>query len=363
MSDDIEYLANYKPNQLYTNPGKAGAYATIAGESESEEVIAEIDITNRCKLAVSAFYVNDRKDFGTFKLTKLKWHKTYGWQLDERIQINSFQLAQIKEFLTIISNLDLSDAQKTRLSLDNINVAALGSLLSSSKGVELVRELAETPELHHDIYAVAAKREALAEFETKLQSQVSEGEWQTFFEANSWIFGHGLNYIFLDKVAPKLTAATTGSTFDRPGKIVDALMRTRAEVSQYVLVEIKKNGTDLLRQVATPYRPGCWGVSDEVSNAVTQIQKTAFEFARGRFRDGMKGSDGTDTGETVYSIEPRSYLVVGDLTQLQGNDDKIACFELYRRNIRSPEILTFDELFYRARFIVENISRDKHAVG
>ncbi len=333
MSDDIEYLANYKPNQLYTNPGKAGAYATIAGESESEEVIAEIDITNRCKLAVSAFYVNDRKDCSLIRFSEAMVPQENMW------------------------------VQKTRLSLDNINVAALGSLLSSSKGVELVRELAETPELHHDIYAVAAKREALAEFETKLQSQVSEGEWQTFFEANSWIFGHGLNYIFLDKVAPKLTAATTGSTFDRPGKIVDALMRTRAEVSQYVLVEIKKNGTDLLRQVATPYRPGCWGVSDEVSNAVTQIQKTAFEFARGRFRDGMKGSDGTDTGETVYSIEPRSYLVVGDLTQLQGNDDKIACFELYRRNIRSPEILTFDELFYRARFIVENISRDKHAVG
>ena len=38
------------------------------------------------------------------------------------------------------------------------------------------------------------------------------------------------------------------------------------------------------------------------------------------------------------------------------NDDKVACFELYRRNIRSPEILTFDELYYRAGCIVENIS-------
>jgi hypothetical protein len=27
---------------------------------------------------------------------------------------------------------------------------------------------------------------------------------------------------------------------------------------------------------------------------------------------------------------------------------KVACFELYRRNIRSPEILTFDELYYYA---------------
>jgi hypothetical protein len=34
---------------------------------------------------------------------------------------------------------------------------------------------------------------------------------------------------------------------------------------------------------------------------------------------------------------------------------KVACFELYRRNIRSPEILTFDELYYRASRIVENL--------
>jgi len=51
-------------------------------------------------------------------------------------------------------------------------------------------------------------------------------------------------------------------------------------------------------------------------------------------------------------------LVVGNTSELKGNDDKIACFELYRRNIRSPEILTFDELLYRARYIVENISRE-----
>jgi hypothetical protein len=31
-------------------------------------------------------------------------------------------------------------------------------------------------------------------------------------------------------------------------------------------------------------------------------------------------------------------------------------FELFRRNITSPEILTFDELYERAKFIVEQES-------
>ena len=91
---------------------------------------------------------------------------------------------------------------------------------------------------------------------------------------------------------------------------------------------------------------------------MTQIQKTTFDFARSRVRDELTNELGNDTGQAVYAIEPRNYLVIGNLAQVKGNTDKIACFELYRRNTRAPEILTFDELFQRARCIVENISRE-----
>jgi hypothetical protein len=359
MPEDAEYLARYKSNHLYVHPGKNGAYATIAGESE--EILGEIDITARSKIAISAFYVDDHRDFGTFKIAKLQFHARYGWREKEHVHVNQLQLAQMREFLSILLALDLSDARKTRVSLDNIHVGALGALLSSTKGPEIIRELAASPELHHDVYAVAAKRAALVEFETNLtHSKVSEPTWQAFFERNPWIFGHGLNYVFLDKVGAKLEARTTGGTFHRLGKRADGLMRTRAKVSQYVLVEIKKNSTELLQKT---YRPGCWSVSDEVSGAVTQTQKTAFEFARDHFRDDLKDASGNSTGNIAYAVEPKSFLVAGNLAQLEGNDDKIACFELHRKNIRSPEILTFDELFYRAACIVENISTEISRAG
>lgn len=354
MSDDIDYLAKYKPNQLYKNPARQGAYATIVGESE--DFIGEIDVTPKCKLAVSAFWVRDREDFGTFKITKMKHHARYGWSADGEVRVNQFQLAQINEFLTVISRIDLSDEQGMRLSLDNLNLGALGTILKSTKGAELLAKLAHAPELHTDVYAVASKREALSEFERRLESRGDERSWQNFFETNPWIFGHGLNYVFLDGLAGKLEKTTTGAAFDRGGKRADALMRTRAEISQFVLVELKKSDTPLLQ--LDPYRSGCWGISQEVSNAVTQVQKTAYEFGRDRFREHLKDDLGNDSGEVVYSIEPRSYLVVGHLNQLQGNDDKITCFELFRRNIRSPEILTFDELYQRARCIVENVSQE-----
>lgn len=353
MSDDAEFLANYTPEKLYVHPGPTGSYATICGESE--ELVGVIDVTVRCKLAVKAFWVKDKADFGTLALIKLTHHKTHGWREDSRIQITHFQLGQIRDFLGVIASLDLGDARKIKVSLENVNLAAPNSLLSSDKASEVIAQLAESPDLHQDIYALGAKRAALAEFDAQMGKGLSEADWQKFFEANPWIFGHGLRYVALGKVADTLMARTTGSEYDRAGKTTDALMRTRAQVSQFVFVEIKKDSTALLRKAVDPYRPGCWGVSAELSNAVTQAQKTTFDFARQRFREAGKDSAGNDTGEVTYAVEPRSYVVIGNSNELAGNDDKVACFELYRRNVRSPEILTFDELLYRARFIVQNL--------
>src|SRR5262245_36204293 len=103
MPNDSEFIAKYKNNTLYIHPGKTGAYAAIAGESE--DVIGEIDVTARSKLAISAFYVNDRRDFGTFKITKLKLHSSFGWREHGSLSFNGFQLAQMHEFLSIISTL------------------------------------------------------------------------------------------------------------------------------------------------------------------------------------------------------------------------------------------------------------------
>ncbi len=93
MSEDAEFIANYKPNHLYVHPGRTGAYAAIA--AETEEVIGEIDVTPRSKVAVSAFFVKDRADFGTLKITKLIWRARHGWQEDGHLQVNHFQLAKI----------------------------------------------------------------------------------------------------------------------------------------------------------------------------------------------------------------------------------------------------------------------------
>lgn len=359
MSSDSDYIKNYIADRLYVNPGKNGAYASIASDSlnsDKERLVGEFEVSARTRVAVSAYYVSDKGDWNTLKITKLQFHKTHGWQSDGEIKLNQFDTSKLQEFMGVLAALDMSDAQKGRLDLGVLSIDQIGSVLRSSGAAGLLKSLENSPELERDIYAIGAKREALCEFKAMLEGSNDEQRWQRFFESNTWVFGYGLTFVFLDSVGDKLESVTTGSAFDRSGKRTDALLRTRAAVSQYALVEIKRADTKLLQ--ANQYRPGCWGVSSEVSQAVTQLQKTVFDFSRSRFHDIPKNLAGDSLDDSIYSIEPRSYLVVGNQAQIRGNNDQIACFELYRKNITAPEIITFDELYERARFIVESLSTE-----
>jgi hypothetical protein len=80
----------------------------------------------------------------------------------------------------------------------------------------------------------------------------------------------------------------------------------------------------------------------------------------------LRDQAGAPTGEELFVVQPRSYLVVGTLSEFTAdrgpNLPKYRAFEDYRRNLRQPEILTFDELYERAKFIVDHAaSTDREA--
>ena len=60
----------------------------------------------------------------------------------------------------------------------------------------------------------------------------------------------------------------------------------------------------------------------------------------------------------TFILQPRSYVIVGSLVQLTGDSggpipDKVRSFELFRRNLHEPEVITFDELVARAEWHIE----------
>lgn len=236
---------------------------------------------------------------------------------------------------------------------------------------ELFAEAVSSLVTKMDVVAIAYRKKQLEVFRSLLEDKEyfekikerkgcrgNEALWQRFFEANPWIFGYGLSYVYLDSLDDKkLEQVVQGFSVAEHGKRTDALMKSKGVISSLCFVEIKTHRTALLD--ARPYRAGCWPTSDELSGAVSQVQGTvaaAMDNIRGKL--SLTDCLGNPTGEEAFNYSPKAFLVIGNLSEFVGehgvNKDQLRSFELFRRNIISPEIITFDELFERAKFIVSH---------
>jgi hypothetical protein len=222
----------------------------------------------------------------------------------------------------------------------------------------LLNEIVENELTEKDVVSIGYRKKQLEIFKTMLEDKnVKEADWQKFFEKNSWIFGYGLSYVFSTNLDDKkLEQVVSGFDFNNFGKRVDGLLKTAGLINSLCFVEIKTHKTSLLKN---EYRAGCWNVSDEFSGAVTQIQNTVC-FANKKIQDSVKikNDQGYFSGEEIFNFNPKAYLIIGKLDEFTKNQevhhDKYRSFELFRKNVNSPEIITFDELYERAKFIVDS---------
>lgn len=281
------------------------------------------------------------------------------------------EIDQLIEFIDNIRAIDLENRGAVNISDDDLRKLILSGNQARSlvrENEDLFAEIAKSEITKHDIIAVGYRKKQLKVFERLLSEDgyfdgamaklgvTPEALWQRFFEKNSWIFGHGLSYHYLSSLDDKkLEQVVTGSSVSGPGKRIDGLLKSRGIISSMCFVEIKTHKTDLLAK--RPYRSGCWQPSQELSGAVSQVQGTvarAMDTIQGVLR--INDEQGFPTGEQIFNYAPQAFLVVGHLSEFVGergvNLDQYRSLELFRRNTHSPEILTFDELFERAKFIV-----------
>jgi hypothetical protein len=222
-----------------------------------------------------------------------------------------------------------------------------------------------------DVVAIARRRLEVEMFERMLtddgyfDSLVEaspggpESVWQQFFQRNSWILGATLSsQVLTSWDETKLEQAVAGRSVSGAGKRTDALLRTSGLVSSMVFAEFKTHRTRLL---GNEYRPDAWGPSVELTGGLAQVQATVHLAVQG-IGDRLAGRarDGSEIpGDVTYLFQPRSYLIVGQLNELYGEREgphhaKIRSFELFRRSVAAPEIVTYDEMLARTQWLVSS---------
>ena len=246
---------------------------------------------------------------------------------------------------------DFTIADPSALVINSRNKATIiRKLLAANLGEEVWDQLAQSnPDIATRLASAKLHEDRLVSLRTFEQmlsdEELTENDWQNFFEENTWIFGYGLRYQILRVIQaqPNYGGATVSGIGGQRG---DFLAATEAETKFTCLVEIKTPNTPLLRN--SQYRNGAWGISKELSGAISQVQVNCaqWEISDSRTEQNQEELCG------IYTISPKGIVVIGNTHELNCRDKRNS-FERFRQELRSPEIITYDELFERAKYIVD----------
>lgn len=382
MNDD--YL-NPLPGKTYISPSLQAfgdkdrrvriASKVLPSEDGYEYVKERDEIVLRKKpdaaTYITAKFLEDTRK--TFVLTVQKFMSETGQPYGTGFSFVGDEIGRFCEFLANIQSIDFQSSAKVNISDEELRKIALTTHQAKTfvtENQELFAEILRSEVTTEDLIAVGYRKKQLDVYEKLLNDTIyfdtlrekknssNEGLWQKYFEKNPWVFGYGLGYIFLSGLDDKkLEQVVQGHSINSHGKRVDALMKTKGIISNLCFVEIKTHSTELLD--AKPYRSGCWAPSKELSGAIAQVQGTvasAVENLSSKINPNDK--EGNPTGEEIFNYQAKSYLVIGSLnefvTENGVNKNKLRSFELLRKNTSNPEIITFDELYERAKFIVHH---------
>lgn len=121
-------------------------------------------------------------------------------------------------------------------------------------------------------------------------------------------------------------------------------------------VEIKKPSTPLFGAVIN--RSNSWRLSNDVIHSVSQILE---QKASGLIKLDKQQYNSCGKPISQKAYDSKVILVMGHWKQLKESSNeleteiKMKTFELFRNDSRNIEILTYDELYDRARYIVEGV--------
>jgi hypothetical protein len=261
---------------------------------------------------------------------------------------------KLVSFLRSIRNIEIPEENFSLMSQSESEIVSalkgrdVGSItniikqLSSTEGIVLSQK---------DINNLLRRREKLKEFKDGLDNHASDEDWwQSFFEENKWIFGYGLNYQILrqEQSQPHYGGVKVDG---KGGEKGDYLTSTDGDMNFTVLVEIKTPNTQLL-QGAQEIRNGAWSLAKDLTDALSQIEANIYTWDK----QGSEQPDNRDRFEAqnVFTVQPKGVIVIGKLESAKDSRSKRETFQRFRKSIHGIDILTFDELYKRAKFIVEH---------
>jgi hypothetical protein len=320
------------------------------------------------KTQVTALVTQDDKKIKRLTLQTFK-NRAGGWYEGLEKDEFTFRADEFTRLLNFLSQIDFIDlSNEETFHVEDISTKAGPKAIIDASDREIIARIKKMSEGQRDgllrslqaslsteeINILLGRRQGLEEYERHIHlGDWSEAQWQDFFEREQWVFGYGLDYRVMRQFGREMTVGG-GGTDNQNKPVIDFLM---SFTDYTVLVEIKKPDTPIFR-TSRGGRAGTWEFSPEFVSAFSQIIEQKAEW----LTFAQTGEHYSKAGDEVRTRtrNAKSILVIGSRDEFlraenpRAGNVKRDTFELFRRENRSIDIVTFDELLERARFITRS---------
>ena len=216
---------------------------------------------------------------------------------------------------------------------DAENANQIKALFSLPNRVDVIQFILDNNIISNDLVLglrQSQRRKAIKKFEEMLNQDLLEGEWQKWFQLNSWVLGSQFVRILDER------------SIDTQN-ITDFLME--AYDGFLDIVEIKRpNGA--LQFWASAQDHGNYVPSSDLTKAVTQASRYIYEVEREA--NSVKFLEKTDG---IKTVKPRCILIFG--RSKNWNSGQIEAYRIMNANYHNLTILTYDHVLNRAKQMVD----------
>ena len=227
--------------------------------------------------------------------------------------------------------------------LNNLNNDSMGRLLqilSDSDRSKLIEQLVDKDvETIQSTINLAELKHVKAIIEKHLDCG-DEIKWQVFFEKHKWV----LPLLFPVPVDIFLREPYVGGKTleNKDGKCSDFSVRNGI-TGELSLIEIK---TPLTALVGRLYRNNTYGVSSDLTGAVSQISRNMWELTKnidGYISNAFRKSDSV----RFDYYGSKGVVLAGTMQSLNDSSDKQISFSMFRNQLSDIIIVTYDELLQK----------------
>jgi hypothetical protein len=194
-----------------------------------------------------------------------------------------------------------------------------------------------------NLASASAVRAAVDAWESNRENS-SEEYWQQTLEKYAFVLAQAFSFPI---ILIESKAYVGGKALDNRGGNIADYLAANAFTGNAVIIEIKTPTTPLL---GSPYR-GVFSPSSELSGAITQALNYRLSLTREIFSLGSRD-------ERMDVFAPHCLVVAGDAGQMLADEPRRRSFELLRNAYKDVQVITFDELFGKARTLVAALEGD-----